>query len=270
MKENKLSTIKTFLIFIILSIVLSIIFLLLSFITPILNEDNALFLSEIITSLIMIIYLGKNLSLIPIKTSPNFTNLKKDFKLGELLKISFSQISFSFGSIIFLIGILFIISPTFAQELSNEPITLNSINPLFQFLQIAIVAPILEELLFRSVLFGNLSKKYSFWLSSIISSIIFAILHAQLSILGAFIFGIICCALYQKYKNILIPIIIHLINNILVSLPTLFSPSASTDEILTLSTNEAYFFIVLGLTLISITSIVIFKFIKNTLNLKVN
>ena len=71
--------------------------------------------------------------------------------------------------------------------------------------------PILEELVFRRVLFGSLIQKYNFWISSIVSAIFFAAIHLDFThILLYTICGMVFSFLYYKTKSILTPIIAHI------------------------------------------------------------
>lgn len=71
--------------------------------------------------------------------------------------------------------------------------------------------PVLEELVFRRVLFGSLMQKYNFWISSIVSAIFFAAIHMDFThILLYTICGMIFSFLYYKTKRLLTPIIAHI------------------------------------------------------------
>ena len=91
-------------------------------------------------------------------------------------------------------------------------------------LVIAVIGPILEELVFRRVIFGSLIQVQSFWLSAIISGVIFAAIHFDFEhILLYTICGLIFAFLYHKTKRIITSIISHILLNsfvILVQLNT--------------------------------------------------
>lgn len=78
----------------------------------------------------------------------------------------------------------------------------------------AIVGPILEELVFRKVIFASLHKKVNFFWAALISSIIFAILHFDFSHLLVYItMGFVFAFLYIKTKRIIVPMIVHMALN---------------------------------------------------------
>jgi len=89
-------------------------------------------------------------------------------------------------------------------------------------------------------------------------------LHIELAIIGAVVFGIISCILYLKYENILIPMTVHFINNFIVSLPLLFESSPSSNE--TMTYNEVLILGSIGLVLLILSSIWIYKYIKENTN----
>ena len=92
-----------------------------------------------------------------------------------------------------------------------------------------IFAPIVEELVFRGVLFNRLKIRTGIIPAMIISSVIFGLGHEFGGITSAILFGIcmcilytktailfgICmCILYTKTDNILIPMSVHFLNNL--------------------------------------------------------
>ncbi|MGV3488237.1 MAG: CPBP family intramembrane glutamic endopeptidase [Tuberibacillus sp.] len=100
---------------------------------------------------------------------------------------------------------------------------LASISP-YVLLIIVIVGPILEEIVFRKIIFGQLARKTKFWIGAIISSLVFALAHADghLIIYGSM--GLVLCFLYWKTRRIVIPMIAHGTMNALAVLVS-FSPA---------------------------------------------
>ncbi|WP_051189097.1 CPBP family intramembrane glutamic endopeptidase [Halalkalibacillus halophilus] len=86
---------------------------------------------------------------------------------------------------------------------------------------ILIVAPILEEFLFRGYLLGRLTKKYSIGTGIIVSSVIFGLLHG-VQFIGATVFGIVMCIWFIYTKSLIVPIIIHFINNAIASVVEIY------------------------------------------------
>jgi len=100
-----------------------------------------------------------------------------------------------------------------------------------QFLTLGILAPVTEELLFRGLVYKRLKTYYDWITAAYISGIIFGIAHLNLvqGIYG-FIMGIVFSFIYEKYKNIVAPIIMHMAANIVVVLSIVNPISQIIDE----------------------------------------
>jgi len=85
--------------------------------------------------------------------------------------------------------------------------------PLFLIIPI-IFAPILEELIFRKIIFGTLHKRINFIFAALISSAIFGIIHQEPEhILIYSSMGFVFAYLYVRTKRIIVPIIVHMALN---------------------------------------------------------
>lgn len=91
--------------------------------------------------------------------------------------------------------------------------------PMFIIL-ISVVGPILEEFVFRKVIFGELynilkgNKTFKFLIAGIVSSIIFSAAHADPSFFIIYFgMGFIFSALYVYTKRIWVPILVHIMQN---------------------------------------------------------
>ena len=83
----------------------------------------------------------------------------------------------------------------------------------------SIIGPILEEIVFRKIIFGSLHKRYNFFISALISSVIFAAAHMEFQhILLYSAMGFTFAFLYVKTKTIIVPIFAHVAMNTLVVL----------------------------------------------------
>ncbi|MGG3737621.1 CPBP family intramembrane glutamic endopeptidase [Aeribacillus pallidus] len=87
----------------------------------------------------------------------------------------------------------------------------------------SIFGPVLEEIVFRKIIFGTLYNRYSFFISALISSFIFAIAHMELEHLLLYAaMGFTFAFLYVQTKRIIVPIFAHVTMNTLVVLAQLF------------------------------------------------
>src|SRR5690606_31209219 len=82
----------------------------------------------------------------------------------------------------------------------------------------SIIGPILEEIVFRKVIFGSLYNRFPFWLSALLSSLTFAVAHMDFThILIYTAMGFTFAFLYVHTKRIIVPIISHAMMNTLVT-----------------------------------------------------
>lgn len=79
---------------------------------------------------------------------------------------------------------------------------------------IAIIGPTLEEIIFRRVVFGSLVQVQGFWISAIVSGIVFAAVHLEFShILIYTVSGLVFAFIYHKTKRLLASIVAHILLN---------------------------------------------------------
>ena len=94
--------------------------------------------------------------------------------------------------------------------ITYEYTTTNYIISLFS---LVLFPAVCEELLFRGLIFSGL-RKYSKWLSIILSSIMFAIFHMSIyQSIYPLLFGILLSSIMYRENNIIYCIIAHAINN---------------------------------------------------------
>ena len=83
-------------------------------------------------------------------------------------------------------------------------------------IRVVILSAITEELVFRGLVFNRLNKYIGFWPSALIASALFGIYHLNLAQgVYAFLFGIVLCLVYDRFRNILAPIVLHASANLL-------------------------------------------------------
>ncbi|WP_429311047.1 CPBP family intramembrane glutamic endopeptidase [Paenibacillus mucilaginosus] len=100
----------------------------------------------------------------------------------------------------------------------NESETIIQRLPIF-VLHVIITGPIIEEIIFRKFLFTIINIRSNFFISSLVSSILFSLAHYDtLRLIPYTITGIILCRVYLKTNSILPSILIHSIINLLAIL----------------------------------------------------
>lgn len=81
----------------------------------------------------------------------------------------------------------------------------------------SIIGPILEEIIFRKIIFGVLYKRTNFIIAGLISSLLFALLHGEPQHLLLYAsMGFTFAFLYVKTKRIIVPIFAHVAMNTMV------------------------------------------------------
>ncbi len=95
----------------------------------------------------------------------------------------------------------------------------NILNLSLLALEAIFIAPLLEELIFRGVIFRLLRKRYPFLFSSLIAGVAFSFLHYNsFSFLPILILAVALAYIYERQKNILAPIFLHSLHNFLTLL----------------------------------------------------
>lgn len=87
------------------------------------------------------------------------------------------------------------------------------------FISIVILAPIVEEIVFRGIFFNLLNKKRSTLSAMVLSSVVFGILHAETMVPTAVI-GFVLCFIYHRTGSLILVMAGHMVNNLIAfSLP---------------------------------------------------
>lgn len=81
--------------------------------------------------------------------------------------------------------------------------------PLFMIVPM-ILAPILEEIVFRKIIFGAFYKRLNFFIAALLSSLIFGLIHGEPQHIIVYAsMGFVFAYLYVKTKRIIVPIFAH-------------------------------------------------------------
>lgn len=91
--------------------------------------------------------------------------------------------------------------------------TLNT-SIVYAILSACIIAPIIEEVVFRGIILNGMLKRYSPTTAIVISSLIFAIIHGNIhQAVNAFVLALIIGYVFYKTRSIYLAIFCHFINN---------------------------------------------------------
>lgn len=180
---------------------------------PMIDFSNAMILNSLAAIILIfiwfgIIYISKSgEKKEPIKIAALFSTELKDYVfigwLGISLGICLSVAVSIFG-------------------ISEQDEAFKQVNELIEsqpfWLKIAsvgIIIPIQEELMYRGLIYKNIEQRYNHIKAAVISSMVFAVMHMNLSQgIYAFLMGFVLAFIYQKTKNIYACITFHCSANI--------------------------------------------------------
>ena len=136
-----------------------------------------------------------------------------------------------FGGLIWLIAVQVVVEPLSLLLPRAEQGTGQG---FWAIITAVIFAPVFEELLFRGLVLESLLRRHRRLLSVVVSSVIFAIVHFEPSVMfSAFVSGLVLGTIYLHTNSIFSTIILHSINNaIAYSLITLNLEHLSYYQIL--------------------------------------
>ncbi|WP_368270601.1 lysostaphin resistance A-like protein [Ligilactobacillus salivarius] len=81
-----------------------------------------------------------------------------------------------------------------------------------------ITAPVMEELIFRKVLFGNFSRFIPFLPAALVSSLLFSLAHMDGHFLIYASIGLLFCYIYYRTGTIITSILSHIFLNLFIIL----------------------------------------------------
>lgn len=89
-------------------------------------------------------------------------------------------------------------------------------NFVFMMLSLVLLGPVVEELLFRGLVFNALERAGSGWLSVIGSAVLFGLFHGEaVQVIYTSLMGLVAGLVYRRTRRLDLTIAIHIINNLL-------------------------------------------------------
>lgn len=122
---------------------------------------------------------------------------------------------------------LSVVSPGMVEGLldASEPALADSVFSAVMWTLIAVViAPLVEEVLFRGVLVNRWGVKWGLRTGIVASSVLFGVLHL-IDTVGGTIFGLVTAVLYLRTRTLFVPIALHAANNAVYAVAELMFPS---------------------------------------------
>lgn len=90
---------------------------------------------------------------------------------------------------------------------ASDPLSL-----ILLFLAVVVMAPIVEEIAFRGVLYNMLNKTMSLWGAALVSSVVFGIMHGT-TFLQTAVIGFVLAVIYQVTGDLKMAMLGHAVNN---------------------------------------------------------
>lgn len=142
----------------------------------------------------------------------------------EYKKLNIKEKNFNYYYLYLLVAIFLSISYNVIGYYFNKHILFSNLydgnnDIVVGIISTVLIGPIIEELMFRAIIYNNLKNKFSVKLSMLITTIVFAICHFNIiQMVYAFIFGYILVVVYEKHKNIKYSIMMHITSNLITTL----------------------------------------------------
>ena len=123
-----------------------------------------------------------------------------------------------------LLGILGVILGVFATDLLSEQLNLPNlieaemteiVGTFWGVLAVAVIGPIVEELVFREGIQGSMLRSgVRPWVAAVVSALCFGIIHLNpAQVPFAFVVGLMLAVIYEKTGNVVITSLLHILNN---------------------------------------------------------
>ena len=92
----------------------------------------------------------------------------------------------------------------------------SQIEYVMAFVVLVVMAPLIEEAIFRGFLFTKVRKQLNFWPTAIVVSLIFGLVHLQWNVgVDVFILSLVLCFVREKTNSIWAGVGIHMLKNLL-------------------------------------------------------
>ncbi|MDX2446732.1 MAG: CPBP family intramembrane metalloprotease [Desulfobacterales bacterium] len=125
--------------------------------------------------------------------------------------------SAGFGAMVGLVAVILIMAGLHPADLiaANLPSTQPGL--FFFFAVGGIISPVAEEIFFRGILYGYF-RRWGIWAALLLSTTVFVMAHAILHRipLPQIVGGILFAIAYEKERNLMVPITIHVLGNLAI------------------------------------------------------
>ncbi len=125
--------------------------------------------------------------------------------------------SAGFGLMVGLAAVILMIAGLHAADLITANFPSKQPDLFFFLLVGGIISPVAEEIFFRGMLYGYF-RRWGIWAALLLSTVVFVMAHAIFHRipLPQIVGGILFALAYEKEKNLMVPITIHVLGNLAI------------------------------------------------------
>ncbi|HIA91529.1 TPA: CPBP family intramembrane metalloprotease [Candidatus Saccharibacteria bacterium] len=133
---------------------------------------------------------------------------------SELLKTAAGYFFVLFFILSPLVGLLPESITSQEQQIGLDKTTTSMLEIALSGLILLVLVPIVEEVLYRGVVFRSLTRSMTMPIAAVVSSVLFALAHFNIVVgIDTFVLGILLCLVYSRTKNLWMAVALHSVKN---------------------------------------------------------
>lgn len=197
-----------------------------------------------------------------------FKRFEKVNPLKYMLIIPFGLFSMEWANMF--VSILQLFMPDFMiKSYSSTAQAIYGSSVVIQVLAAAIFAPIVEELIFRGLVYKRLTKIVNIKIAAILSAVLFGVYHGNwVQAPYAIIIGLLAVFLYERYKSVVAPILFHMSANLMSVVLSMLFAGDKTGSTVQLSTMQMFISLAISTLIFMTLSFIVGLIIRITVNPK--
>ncbi len=149
----------------------------------------------------------------------------------------------------YIVSFLTLFMPDFMVEsYASTKGAIDNAPPLVQIMSAIVLAPAVEELIFRGIIYNRLKKMTGLMMAAVISSFMFGVFHLNwIQAPFAFVIGMLAVFIYEKYQTIFASILFHGLSNMFSILMMFWvkGNSTTTEQLSKMSMAKSLLFLIL-------------------------
>ena len=140
---------------------------------------------------------------------------------------------------------------------------------VIQIMAAGIIAPIVEELVFRGLVYKRLTQITDIKIAAVLSAVLFGVYHNNwVQAPYAFIIGLLAVFLYERYKSVVAPILFHMSANLTSVILSMALTGNTSDTTVQLSTIQLLISLAISTLIFMVLSFIVGLIIKITVHPK--